>query len=283
MNSGRKRTVAGGLCGLTECMMVQPLDMLTVRYQLHSGRNPSLMHAIRDVYQEGGIMRFYRGCTPELCSMVPKNVAMYASYDFARQWLEDRLGRRGMDVEFLSGLVCSVPEAMTVTPFHVVKVRLQSKEHLSRYRNPGHALATIVRQEGPAALTMGLFATTARNSVFNCIYFPTMFWMRNHVLPVTNADTLAHNLKTLGAGCFAGGFATCFNLPFDVAKSRVQKQTRGQNAQSTALMPTILTIARQEGPQALYKGFVPKVLRMGIGSGVAMATFELVYNLLSTA
>jgi len=66
-----------------------------------------------------------------------------------------------------------------------------------------------------------------------------------------------------------------------VAKSRIQSQVKGQPAKYTSIVSSLLLIAREEGPQALYKGFAPKVLRMGIGGGVAMSTFELSLGLLS--
>ena len=45
-----------------------------------------------------------------------------------------------------------VPEAAVVTPFQVVKVRLQAKEHLGRYHGTLHCLRTVLAEEGPRAL-----------------------------------------------------------------------------------------------------------------------------------
>ena len=41
----------------------------------------------------------------------------------------------------------------------------------------------------------------------------------------------------------------------------------------TALV-RLLTIMREEGPAALYKGFVPKVLRLAPGGGVLLLVVE---------
>ena len=38
--------------------------------------------------------------------------------------------------------------------------------------------------------------------------------------------------------------------------------------------PAIVTIAREEGVAALYKGFVPKVLRLAPGGGVLLLVVE---------
>jgi hypothetical protein len=42
------------------------------------------------------------------------------------------------------------------------------------------------------------------------------------------------------------------------------------------VLPSLLSIAQQEGVGALYKGFVPKALRLGIGQSVGLIMFEQV-------
>jgi solute carrier family 25 2-oxodicarboxylate transporter 21 len=39
-------------------------------------------------------------------------------------------------------------------------------------------------------------------------------------------------------------------------------------------LQSLALIWRTEGATALYKGFVPKLIRMGLGGGVSVATFE---------
>lgn len=283
MDDAAKRSIAGALCGFTECLAVQPFDMMKTRFQLTAGTNPSLVTAFGNIYREGGIARFYRGMMPEMVSMVPKNAAMFASYDWSRVQLEQQLGGSGLGVEFLAGACCSVPEAITVTPFQVVKVRLQAKEHLARYRNTGHAVVSILRDEGPQAFFAGLSVTIARNTVWNSVYFPTMFSIKNYVLPETKGEGLVHSLTTLGSGFVGGSFATCFNAPFDVTKSRIQSQVKGQPQKYKSIIPSLMLIAREEGMPALYKGFAPKVIRMGIGGGVSMTTFDFFLRIMNVS
>jgi solute carrier family 25 2-oxodicarboxylate transporter 21 len=64
-----------------------------------------------------------------------------------------------------------------------------------------------------------------------------------------------------------------FNAPFDVVKSRFQSELPG-NRRFTRVFPSLAKIAREEGPAALYRGFVPKALRLGIGQSVGLLTFQ---------
>ena len=41
---------------------------------------------------------------------------------------------------------------------------------------------------------------------------------------------------------------------------------------------SLVTIFREEGPAALYKGFVPKVLRLAPGGGVLLLVVEFTLN-----
>lgn len=43
---------------------------------------------------------------------------------------------------------------------------------------------------------------------------------------------------------------------------------------------TIALVAREEGFAALYKGLVPKVMRLGPGGAIMLVVFEYAYNYL---
>lgn len=43
---------------------------------------------------------------------------------------------------------------------------------------------------------------------------------------------------------------------------------------------TMVKVAREEGPSALYKGLLPKMLRLGPGGAVMLLVYEHVYDYL---
>ena len=79
--------------------------------------------------------------------------------------------------------------------------------------------------------------------------------------------------RTIVIGVGVGVMASCFNAPFDVVKSRFQSQLPDAR-RYTSILSTLRTIAREEGPRALYKGFVPKALRLGLGQTIGLMTFK---------
>lgn len=62
-------------------------------------------------------------------------------------------------------------------------------------------------------------------------------------------------------------------LPGVICVTRFQSQLPDQK-HYTRVFPALATIWREEGPRALYKGFVPKALRLGIGQSVGLVTFQ---------
>ena len=68
---------------------------------------------------------------------------------------------------------------------------------------------------------------------------------------------------------------TTLNTPFDVVKTRVQMQVAAPYKYNWAF-PAIRTIIKEEGVKALYKGFTPKVLRLGPGGGILLVVFDAI-------
>eukprot|EP00877_Chromochloris_zofingiensis_P010137 jgi/Chrzof1/5377/Cz16g00180.t1 len=40
------------------------------------------------------------------------------------------------------------------------------------------------------------------------------------------------------------------------------------------VLPSLVTIAREEGVRALYRGFLPKAVRLGVGQSIGLVTFR---------
>ncbi|KAI0037521.1 mitochondrial carrier, partial [Auriscalpium vulgare] len=102
-------------------------------------------------------LALYKGLGAVLSSIVPKMATRFASFETYKGWLADaETGKTGVGGVFLAGLGAGTTEAVVVvTPMEVVKIRLQAQMHsladpleTPRYRNAGHAVYTIVREEG---------------------------------------------------------------------------------------------------------------------------------------
>ncbi len=86
------------------------------------------------------------------------------------------------------------------------------------------------------------------------------------------------------AGATGGTVGTILNTPMDVVKSRIQNSPKvaGQAPKYNWAWPAIGTVMKEEGFSALYKGFLPKVLRLGPGGGILLVVFTGVMDFFKT-
>jgi len=80
-----------------------------------------------------------------------------------------------------------------------------------------------------------------------------------------------------------GGGAACFaefcSLPLDTCKVRLQIQGADPNPKYKGMLHCFKTVASEEGPQALWKGLVPGLLRQSIFASLRIGLYEPVRNL----
>eukprot|EP01041_Mallomonas_annulata_P007707 gene7707-15774_t len=272
---------AGACSGIIEGLVVQPFDMVKTRHQLNTSNNKGVFTTLYNLYREGGIRRWYRGMGAEFVGVVPKSSGMYASYEIVRKTLADTYGYGDTTtVATIAGFASGFPESIIVTPTQVVKVRVQAKEHLGRYNNSIDCLQKIIKSEGISVLYVGLGPTIWRNCVWNTVYFGLMHGIKQR-LPKATSTTM--DLAMTSISGFTGGvIATCFNIPFDVVKSRFQSQLRENNSplKYRYTLQSLYLIAKEEGLTSCYKGLNAKIYKTGIGGAVAMElkeTFQVYY------
>ncbi|KAF8687534.1 hypothetical protein AX14_003672 [Amanita brunnescens Koide BX004] len=175
-------------------------------------------------------------------------------------------------LSIVTGCSAGATESFVVVPFELVKIKLQDKS--STFKGPMDVVTQIVRKEGILGLYAGMESTFWRHFWWNGGYFGCIFQVRT-MLP--KADTQQGQLLNNFISGSVGGFAgTALNTPFDVVKSRIQGATKipGVAPKYNWTYPALVTIAREEGLAALYKGFVPKVLRLAPGGGVLLLVVE---------
>ena len=182
----------------------------------------------------------------------------------------------------LAGLGAGVLEAIFVNPFEVVKVTLQANRNKGVEVPSTWAVTRKIIAEngiGSRGLNRGLSATIGRNGVFNMIYFGFYHSVKN-IIPEYK-DPYQEFFRKITIGFVSGTLGSIVNIPFDVAKSRIQgPQPQAGVVKYMSTFPTIATVYREEGFVALYKGLTPKVMRLAPGGAIMMIVYEYVYEAL---
>lgn len=205
----------------------------------------------------------------------PKRATKFAANDGWGSFYRNLFGidkpTQGLSV--LTGATAGATESFVVVPFELVKIRLQDPKSAHLYDGTIDCVKKIVKQEGILSLYNGLEATMMRHITWNAGYFGVIFQVKAQ-LPKPEGKQ-AELINNFTAGAIGGTVGTILNTPFDVVKSRIQNSPRiaGSVPKYNWAIPSLFVVGREEGFRALYKGFLPKVLRLGPGGGILLAVY----------
>ncbi|KAI5464761.1 mitochondrial carrier domain-containing protein [Mariannaea sp. PMI_226] len=277
---------AGAIAGVSEILVMYPLDVVKTRVQLqtapagHPDAYKGMVDCFARIIKTEGFSRLYRGISAPILMEAPKRATKFAANDEWGKFYRNLFGVEKMNqsLSVLTGASAGATESFVVVPFELVKIRLQDKASAGKYNGMFDVVSKIVKNEGPLALYQGLESTLWRHILWNAGYFGCIFQVRQ-LLPV--AETKQGRMgNDLVSGAIGGTIGTVLNTPLDVVKSRIQNTPKiaGQVPKYNWAFPSVFTVAREEGFAALYKGFLPKVLRLGPGGGILLVVFTTVMD-----
>ncbi|KAK0382798.1 hypothetical protein NLU13_9893 [Sarocladium strictum] len=277
---------AGAIAGVSEILVMYPLDVVKTRVQLQTGKASGaeayngMVDCFQKIVRNEGFSRLYRGISAPILMEAPKRATKFAANDEWGKVYRNMFGMAKMNqpLSILTGATAGATEAIVVVPFELVKIRLQDKASAGRYNGMIDCVVKTVRNEGILTLYQGLESTMWRHILWNAGYFGCIFQVRQ-MLPVAT-DKKSKITNDLVSGAIGGTVGTILNTPMDVVKSRIQNTPKvaGQIPKYNWAWPAIFTVAREEGFAALYKGFLPKVLRLGPGGGILLVVFTNVMD-----
>lgn len=275
---------AGAVAGVSEILMMYPLDVVKTRVQLQSGtpiagaeHYNGMFDCFRKIIKHEGASRLYRGISAPILMEAPKRATKFAANDSWGSFYRGAFGvtQQTQSLAILTGATAGATEAFVVVPFELVKIRLQDKASAGKYNGMLDVVKKIVQQEGPLAMYNGLESTLWRHILWNAGYFGCIFQIRSQLPKPEPGNKSQQTRNDLIAGTIGGIAGTILNTPMDVVKSRIQNTTKvpGQTPKYNWAWPAVGTVMKEEGFGALYKGFIPKVLRLGPGGGILLVVF----------
>lgn len=153
----------------------------------------------------------------------------------------------------------------------ITKIRMQMQATIPIEQR--QSLAQLVKSMGVRGLYQGTAATLLRDVPFSILFFPGYANLKKIFADSKGNNSLGSTLVSgVIAGCVAAGAVT----PSDVIKTRLQL-TGGKEKYIN--MPTAFTkIVAEEGPGALFKGAVPRMIVVGPLFGITLLAFETQKN-----
>jgi len=228
---------------------------------------------------EGGFPRLYRGIlAPAIQEPIKRSCKFTGNALYSKLLPGDNFQSR-----FASGCLAGMTECVCIAPFEVVKVRMQAKNRINAYTSVLHCGRSILKTEGILGFAQGIETALWRSGSWSGMYFGTIWYMKKGPLKIENeafADRSKIIMRNFACGFVGGILGTIVNNPFDVVVSRMRNVLPGEVSSYRWSIQSLGLIAKEEGVGALYKGFAPKVLRLGPGGGIMIMAFDIVKEIM---
>ncbi|KAG0481174.1 hypothetical protein HPP92_012032 [Vanilla planifolia] len=145
-----------------------------------------------------------------------------------------------------------------------------------KYKGPIHCARTIVREEGILGLWAGAAPTVMRNGTNQAAMFTAknafdaILWKKHE-----GDGKVLQPWQSMISGFLAGACGPICTGPFDVVKTRLMAQSRsGGEVKYKGMFHAIRLIASEEGVLALWKGLLPRLMRIPPGQAIVWAVAD---------
>ncbi|OIW26172.1 mitochondrial carrier [Coniochaeta ligniaria NRRL 30616] len=272
----------------------------------------STIDGLRKIARHEGFTTLWRGLSPTLIMAIPANIIYFTGYEWLRYNTQSPIQRTVAEpyAPLAAGAAARILAATSVSPIELFRTRLQASHGESA---AGHLKDTfvgikdMVATHGYRSLWRGLTLTLWRD-----VPFSGMYWWGYETIRGKLTDARErHRGRTLHleagrgrarrrsqsrenhrdtftdsfiAGAGSGAIASVVTMPFDVGKTRTQVyRDVGKAADGTAvargeqpkMVQLLWHIFRTEGVSGLFKGWIPRTLRVAPACAIMISSYEV--------
>lgn len=276
------RLSGSAFAGVVELFGFHPVDTVAKRLMNNASpiRQPGMTAAMtmegysrvifREAHSEPSLLRKYASLFPGLSFAagykILQRVYKFGGQPFVREMMTRKFGdtvdrmtggdkaKSKLWLHALSGAVVGIGE-VALLPLDVLKIKSQTNPAALR----GRGLLTILREERLSGLYRGAGWTAARNAPGSFALFGASAFVKGKVFGLENFNDASFE-QTFVASAAGGVASITVASPLDVIKTRLQTRDFNSGESGFKILRDLLT---KEGPGALFKGLVPKVLVVG--------------------
>eukprot|EP01024_Parvocaulis_polyphysoides_P001288 TRINITY_DN10349_c3_g1_i3.p1 TRINITY_DN10349_c3_g1~~TRINITY_DN10349_c3_g1_i3.p1 ORF type:complete len:313 (-),score=2.63 TRINITY_DN10349_c3_g1_i3:931-1743(-) len=253
-------TAIGAACGITEITLMQPT--VAFKNALQEGRSIPL-----------NPIQWYRGYMMNLVSITP-TIAM----QFSANYLYEKLyrgfyGKAPTELGTIMIAACAgATSAVVIGPTELVVI--QQQRH---FRNLSIMLPHLWKNYGASWMMRGIDATVCREAIYCGGYLGLAPVLKQYL---DQFEGISNSNKILFSGIAGGLFAALFSQPFDTIKTIMQAQLDVKlKPEYRTMMTTGYYVAGQRGIPYLWKGLLPRGLRLICASIIINATRSFIIDL----
>lgn len=262
--------LAGFCSGATEASVTMPFDTVKTYCQVQKRAGLTPVKAAQEIYALKGASGFYFGLPAVLVQVAGKGAIRFSAFEQFKTGLQVA-GAPNASVDFVAGLGAGFTEAfLWTTPTERLKVLRQNdiRSGSNRYSSLPSAVRTVATEHG----IMGLYAGIGACGIRQASGVGVRFAIYGRVKALLTSDP-AQLWQSALAGGITGCVSTALNHPIDVVKTRIEAQD-GLQKEYTGTLQCIRKVVSEEGVKALYRGIVPRMMKISLGQAITFSAYE---------
>merc|ERR1711934_10822 len=263
--------LAGGMAGATEIVITMPLD--TVKTYMQINKVSNLREGAQQIITQKGVRGLYFGLPAMMLQVSFKAGIRFLAFENLKAILEgaNPNGNATM-TNLVAGLGAGFVEAMVWTaPTERIKILRQNdiRSKTPKYATFFGGIKTVLSEQGVAGFYKGVVPTTIRQASSVAV----RFMLYKDLMARMTGGEKASVWQQLFAGSLTGVASTLLNNPIDVVKSRLQSQDGGVS-KYRGTVHCLMETAKTEGVTALYRGTLPRMMKVSAGQAITFAAYE---------
>ncbi|CDF37268.1 unnamed protein product [Chondrus crispus] len=273
--------LCGALAGCSARMMVAPLDVLKIRFQIQSEtrglyRYASMSSAVRSILAHEGLRAFWKGNVPALLMVTP-----YASVQLASFYQLKQLALNIPEPykSLLFGAISGAGATLCTYPMDLLRTRFAAQSEPRSYNSIRQAVSVIYNTQGLRGFYAGLGPTLVEIVPYVSLHFTWYEGMKGQVLKRTRSDSLKP-AESLVVGAVSGTASKLFTLPLDNAKKLMQVEDQFLGKRNTSspyrgIAHVLSRIWRREGLRGWFRGTAPSLVKAAPNSAITFTVYEM--------
>ncbi|KAJ2720412.1 mitochondrial thiamine pyrophosphate transporter [Coemansia sp. Benny D115] len=298
-----ENALCGATAGLASRSLVAPFDVVKITLQLETQRRSytprptrsSVLACATRIYSREGIWGLFKG---NLSASY-----LYLSYGATQFFVFGSVDRVLAKISaipkeirsFVGGASAGAIATSVTYPFDLLRTRFVAQESSHKvHQSILGAISQITREEGMQGFYRGLWPACLQIMPYMGIVFASYDalgsgykWIRNTV--VQSDNPLLRTLDSMQDAIIGGSAAVigkCCVYPLDLVRKRLQIQgphlksyAGGNVPRYTGMSQALMTIARNEGFFALFRGLTPALVKAAPTSAVIFYVYGLTRDL----
>ncbi|KAM9790095.1 solute carrier family 25 member 36-A-like [Syngnathus typhle] len=298
---------AGGCGGTVGAILTCPLEVVKTRLQSSSvtlyisevqlstvnGASvarvapPGPLHCLKLIFEREGLRSLFRGLGPNLVGVAPSRAIYFAAYSTAKEKLNGVLEADSTQVHMVSAGMAGFTAITATNPIWLIKTRMQldSRNRGERRMNAFDCVRRVYQMDGLRGFYKGMSASYAGISE-TVIHFVIYESIKRKLLQSRAQTSMEGEEESVkDASDFVGMMlaaatsktcATTIAYPHEVIRTRL----REEGTKYRSFFQTLLTVPKEEGYRALYRGLTTHLVRQIPNTAIMMCTYEVVVYLL---